>query len=122
MDNTQQIIDQYYQSLKAGNDNWKDMWSSDGVFSDASQSLHAEGKEAVIASFTPFLKGVSNVSVVERIIQENKCCYVIDYTYVNKNQDSLQQKVAEVWQTEGGKLKVLTIYFDLTAFGSFMEV
>ena len=121
MENTQIVIDKYYQCLNDKSEYWKGMWSSDGVFSDASLTLHAEGKEAVIASFTPFLKGVSEVSIDKRIIQDNNCCYVVCYTYVNKNRDSLQQSVAEVWQVEGSKLKRLTIYFDLTAYRSFMQ-
>lgn len=121
MDNTQEIIDQYYKSLNDKSDSWIEMWSSDGVFSDASRTLHAEGKEAVIASFTPFLKGVSRVRVIERIIQDAKCCYVVEYSYVNKAQESLNQSVAEVWSVDDGKLKSLTIYFDLTAYRSFMQ-
>jgi len=121
MENTQTIIDKYYQNLNDKNDSWKEMWSSDGVFSDASLTLHAQGKDAVIASFTPFLQGVSEIRIDKRIIQDNNACYVVEYTYVNKNQDTLKQSVAEVWQVDGSKLKQLTIYFDLTAYRSFIQ-
>jgi hypothetical protein len=121
MDDTQTLLDQYYQSLKDKTDAWTDLWLGDGVFSDASKTLHAEGKDAVIASFTPFLKGVNDVSITGRIVEGSNACYIVNYTYVNKSQDSMQQKVAEVWQTEDGRLKELTIYFDLTAYRNFLQ-
>lgn len=121
MGETRQVIDRYYQSLKDKNESWQELWSDDGVFSDASQTLHAVGKEAVITSFTPFLKGVTDIAIAERIISDNQACYVVDYTYTNRNQETMQQKVAEVWSVQGGQLKELTIYFDLTAYRKFIQ-
>jgi hypothetical protein len=58
-----EVIKSYYSSQSNQDDQWKDLWSDDGVFSDASQTLLANGKEAVIQAFTPFLKGVTALKI-----------------------------------------------------------
>lgn len=118
---TQDVIKSYYSSLNNKDDTWKELWSEDGVFSDASQTLIAKGKEAVIQSFTPFLKGVAGLKVSQIIAEGEKACFIISYTYVNSKKETLNQDVAEVWEVRGGKLAKLTIYFDLTAYRSFMR-
>ena len=44
---TLDVIKSYYESLMNNDDKWKELWSDDAVFSDASQTLLAKGKEAV---------------------------------------------------------------------------
>ena len=53
---TRELITRYYASLNDQDDTWKSMWGEGAVFSDASRTLIAEGHQAVIASFEPFLK------------------------------------------------------------------
>lgn len=118
---TQDVIKSFYGSINNKDDKWKELWSSDAVFSDASQTLLAKGKEAVIQSFTPFLKGVARLKVSEIIAEGEKACFIISYTYVNSKQEYLNQDVAEVWEVRDGKLAKLTIYFDLTVYRSFMR-
>ncbi len=118
---TQNVIENFYKSVRSKDDKWKELWSNDAVFSDASQTLHAVGKEAVIQSFTPFLKGVAGLKVSEIIAEGEKACFIISYTYVNSKKENLNQDVAEVWEVRDGKLVKLTIYFDLTVYRSFMR-
>ena len=118
---TQDVIKSFYRSINNKDDRWKELWSSDAVFSDASQTLLAKGKEAVIQSFTPFLKGVAGLKISEIIAEGEKACFIISYTYVNSKQEYLNQDVAEVWEVRHGKLAKLTIYFDLTVYRSFMR-
>jgi ketosteroid isomerase-like protein len=118
---TQSLIDSYYDSLKHKDEKWIDLWSDDAVFSDPSQTLLAKGKEAVIQSFTPFLKTVVDLKVSQRILQDDRACFIISYTYVNPNMQMMPQDVAEVWRVSGGRLAELTIYFDLTAYRQFMR-
>jgi ketosteroid isomerase-like protein len=118
---TQSLVDSYYNSLKDKDEKWIDLWSDDAVFSDASQTLLAKGKEAVIQSFTPFLKTVADLHVSQRIIHDDRACFIISYTYVNPKVQTMHQDVAEVWRVSDGKLAELTIYFDLTAYRQFMR-
>ena len=118
---TRELTTRYYASLNAKDDAWKSMWAEGAVFSDASRTLTAEGWQAVIASFDPFVKGVAAVSVVDSIVEGLKACFVVRYTYENQKSETLVQDVAEVWETDGEKLSSLTIYFDLTAYRSFMR-
>ncbi len=117
----QDVIKSYYESQNNKDNQWKDLWADDAVFSDASQTLLAKGKEAVIQSFTPFLKGVEKLRISQMIVEDGKVCSIISYTYVNANGEKMHQDVAEVAEVKGGKLARLTIYFDLTAYRSFMR-
>ncbi len=118
---TQQAIDRFYRSFIDKTDAWKELWADDAVFRDASDTLHAEGKPAVIQSFTPFLKGVATLEVRQRIVQGAQACYVVSYSYVNPKGEHMQQDDAEVWEVRNGKLAKLTVYFDLTGYRSLMR-
>lgn len=118
---TQSIIRSYYESISRKDDKWKELWSDDAVFSDPSQTLLAIGKKAVIQSFVPFLQGVEKLKVSETLVEGEKACFIISYTYVNAKAETMNQDVAEVWDVHDGKLAKLIIYFDLTAYRSFMR-
>jgi ketosteroid isomerase-like protein len=118
---TQDVIKSYYASQSSKDDTWQDLWAEDAVFADASQTLLARGKEAVIQSFTPFLKGVAELKISQMIAAGEKACFIISYTYVNAKAESMHQDVAEVWEVRSGKLAKLTLYFDLTAYRNFMR-
>ena len=118
---TRDTIDKFYQSVVGKDDAWKELWSDDTIFGDASGTLQAEGKAAAIQSFTPFLKGVAGLEVRQRIVQGANACYVVSYDYVNPKGEKMQQDDAEVWEVRDGKLAKLTIYFDLTQYRSFMR-
>lgn len=117
---TQEVIKRYYESQSKRDDQWKELWAGDAVFSDASQTLLATGKEAVIESFTPFLKGVAKLKINQMIVEDGKACSIISYTYINPKGNMMNQDVAEVAEVKDGKLTRLTIYFDLTAYRQFM--
>ncbi len=118
---TQEVIKSYYESQSKKNDQWKEFWADDAVFSDASRTLLAEGKEAVIQSFTPFLKGVAELKISQMIVEDGKACCIISYIYLNPKGKRMNQDVAEVSEVKDGKLAKLTIYFDLTAYRHFMR-
>jgi ketosteroid isomerase-like protein len=118
---TKIIIQNYYDSLNRKDEKWQELYSEDAVFSDASQTLYAKGKEPVIQSFLPFLKGVERVKVKHMIVEGEDACVIASYDYVNPKGERMNQDVAEVWEVKDGKLAKLTIYFDLTAYRSFMK-
>ncbi len=118
---TQEVIKRYYESQSKKDDQWKELWADDAVFSDASQTLLAKGKEAVIQSFTPFLKGVAKLKISQMIVEDGKVCSIISYTYINPRGEKMNQDVAEVSEVRDSKLARLTIYFDLTAYRQFMR-
>jgi ketosteroid isomerase-like protein len=118
---TRELITRYYESLNAKDDAWKSLWAADAIFSDASKALNAQGLDAVIASFGPFLKGVGGVEVVSSVVEGPHACFVVRYTYVNQKSETLVQDVAEVWDVQDSKLASLTLYFDLTAYRSFIR-
>jgi ketosteroid isomerase-like protein len=118
---TQDVINSFYSSVNNKDDKWRELWSQDAVFSDAARILDARGREAVIQSFTPFIKGVVELKVSQMIVEGQKACFIISYTYVNSKKENLNQDVAEVWEVRDGKLAKLTIYFDLTAYRRFMQ-
>ncbi len=115
------VIDRFYDSAAQKNDAWKELWADDAVFRDASDTLRAEGKSAVIQSFVPFLKGVAMLKVLQRIVEGDSACYVVSYDYVNPKGERMHQDDAEVWEVRNGKLAKLTIYFDLTVYRNFMR-
>lgn len=118
---TRELISGYYDSLNSKDDRWKSMWSQDATFSDASKTLEAQGRQAVIESFEPFLRGVESVEVVRSIVEGSAACFVVRYTYVNQKSETLTQDVAEVWTVRDGELTSLTLYFDLTAYRTFVR-
>lgn len=118
---TQEVVKSYYESQIRKDDQWKALWADDAVFSDASQTLLAKGKESVIQSFMPFLKGVESLKISQMIVEGEKACSIIRYTYVNPKGEKMNQDVAEISEIRDGKLARLTIYFDLTAYRSFMR-
>lgn len=118
---TLDVIKSYYDSQNRKDDRWKELWAEDAVFCDASQTLQAKGRAAVLQSFTPFLKGVRELRISHTITEGEQVCAIISYTYVNSKSEVMNQDVAEVWQVRGGKLASLTLYFDLTAYRRFMQ-
>ena len=118
---TQKVVKSYYESQSKKDDQWKDLWADDAVFSDASQALLAKGRAAVIQSFMPFLKGVEALKISQMIVEDDHACSIISYTYVNPKGEKMNQDVAEISEVKDGKLIRLTIYFDLTAYRSFMR-
>ncbi len=118
---TRKLIEEYYESLNRKNGKWQELYTEDATFSDASQTLNANGRVAVIQSFIPFLKGVETVQVKQLIVEEDAACAIVGYAYINPKGNRMSQDVAEVWKVKGGKLARLTIYFDLHAYRSFMR-
>lgn len=118
---TRDILQSYYDSLDNKDDKWKELYSEDASFSDASQTLSAEGVIAVIQSLTPFLKGVDSLKVKQMIVEGERACVVVDYVYINSKGNKMNQDVAEVWELKNGKLSKLILYFDLTAYRNFMS-
>jgi ketosteroid isomerase-like protein len=118
---TKELVQRYYASLRNKDITWQELYAENAVFSDASKTLNANGKTAVIQSFTPFLKGVKGVEVKQVITEGEDACAIINYDYVNPKGETMIQDVAEVWKIKGGQLSSLTIYFDLTVYRSFMR-
>jgi ketosteroid isomerase-like protein len=115
-----EIIQSFYDGLAQKNDAWQMHLASDVVFSDASMKLHAEGKEAFIQSFTPFLRAVEHVHMKQLIVEGSLACAVVSYDYISPKGSKLHQDDAEVWKVVDGNIVSLTIYFDITEFRSFM--
>jgi ketosteroid isomerase-like protein len=118
---TRELVQNYYNSLTQKDDVWQGLYSEDAVFCDASQTLDAKGRTAVIQSFVPFLKGVDQLQVKQMIVESGHVCAIVGYVYVNSKGEKMSQDVAEVWETRDEKLAKLTIYFDLIAYRSFMR-
>lgn len=118
---TEQLIQMYYQSLNKKDTTWQQLWSENAIFSDSSQALIAKGKPEIIQSFTTFLKGMKSVKVKHLIVSGNDVCAILQYEYVNSKGEKMMQEDAEVWEIKDGKLDRMTIYFDLTAYRSFMR-
>lgn len=118
---TKDLVQKYYKSLSEKDDTWQSLYAEDVVFCDASHTLDAKGKTEVIQSFVPFLKGVDDVKVKQIIVQSENACAIVGYVYVNPKREKMSQDVAEVWEVRDGKLAKLIIYFDLTAYRSFMR-
>jgi ketosteroid isomerase-like protein len=116
----QAIITSFYDGLTQKNNEWQKNVSESIVFSDASQKLHAEGKEAFIQSFTTFLRAVEKVHMKQLIVEETNACAVVSYDYISPQGGKLHQDDAEIWKVVDGKIVALTIYFDITEFRSFM--
>ncbi len=115
-----EIIESFYAGLSQKNDGWQKYLSENVIFSDASKKLHAEGKQAFIQSFTPFLRAVENVQLKQLIVENTNACAVVGYDYVSPKGNKLHQDDAEVWKVVDGKIEALTIYFDITEFRDFM--
>src|SRR5438309_168486 len=105
--NPKELIQKYYESLNHKSEDWKDLWADDATFSDASQTLHAQGKEAVINSFTQFLNGVEKVAIKQLIEEDQSVCAVVSYVYHNAKGETMSQDDAEVWEVKDGKLSKL---------------
>jgi ketosteroid isomerase-like protein len=118
---TRDLVQRYYDSLDRKDDAWRELYSDDAVFMDASQTLNANGKAAVIQSFIPFLKGVDKVKIKQMIVEGEEACAIVRYDYINPKGAKMNQDVAEVWKVKDGKFSRLVIYFDLIAYRNFMR-
>jgi ketosteroid isomerase-like protein len=117
---TADIVRNFYESLASKTDTWQQDLAEDVVFADASQKLHAEGREAFIQSFAGFLRAVEHVHLEQLIVDANDAAAVVSYDYVSPTGGKLHQDDAEVWKITDGKIGALTIYFDITEFRTFM--
>ncbi len=117
---TADIIRNFYESLAQKTEAWQRDLASDVVFADASNKLHAEGRDAFIQSFTGFLRAVEHVQLQQLIVDGNDAAAVVSYDYVSPAGGRLHQDDAEIWQIVDGKIAALTIYFDITEFRTFM--
>ncbi len=115
-----EVIQGFYNGLERKDNSWQENLSDEVEFSDASRKLHAEGKDAFIQSFLPFLRSVENVGVKQIIVEGADACAVVGYDYVSPTGSKLHQDDAEVWKVVDGKILSLTIYFDITEFRNFM--
>ncbi len=115
-----EVIQNFYDSLAQKNDAWQKNLAEDVIFSDASNRLHAEGRDAFIKSFIPFLRSVEKVQVKQWIVEDGNACAVVSYDYVSPRGNRLHQDDAEVWKIADGKIESLTIFFDITEFRNFM--
>jgi ketosteroid isomerase-like protein len=114
------IIRNFYESLAQKTDAWQRDLAEDVIFSDASDKLHAEGREAFIQSFAGFLRAVERVELRQLIVDGSDAAAVVSYDYVSPAGAKLHQDDAEVWKIVAGKITALTIYFDITEFRTFM--
>ncbi|HEX8994912.1 MAG TPA: nuclear transport factor 2 family protein [Ktedonobacterales bacterium] len=117
---TADIIRNFYDSLARKTDTWQQDLAEDVVFRDASNTLHAEGREAFIQSFTGFLRAVERVELRRLIVDGSDAAAVVSYDYVSPSGGRLRQDDAEIWQVVSGKISALTIFFDITEFRAFM--
>lgn len=115
-----EIVQSFYEGLAQKSDAWKEHLSENVVFSDASMKLHTEGKEAFVTAFDSFLRAVQDLRVKQMIVEQDNICAIVSYDYVSPKGEKLTQDDAEIWKIEDGKVKSLVIYFDITAFRSFM--
>ena len=117
---TKAVVEHFYQGLDRKDGSWQRDLADDVAFSDASGRLRADGRDAFIQSFTTFLRAVEQVEVRSLIVDGPNAAAVVGYDYRNPKGDSLHQDDAEIWRVEDGKVKALTIYFDITEFRTFM--
>ncbi len=115
------LIQSYYFSLNNKDAVWQDLWADNAYFADASEVLIAKGKNEVIKSFTTFLSGMKSVGIKQTIIEDENVCVIASYIYQSQKGEEMKQDVAEVWEVKDNKLAKLVIYFDLTAYRSFMR-
>jgi ketosteroid isomerase-like protein len=115
-----EILQQFYSSLDRKDNAWQKNLSENVMFSDASKKLHAEGRQAFIQSFSPFLRSVEKVQLKQLIVQDTNACAVVSYDYISPKGTKLHQDDAEVWQVVDGQILALTIYFDITEYRNFM--
>lgn len=117
---TRAVIEHFYVGLGLKDASWQRDLADDVAFSDASGRLRAEGRDAFINSFTGFIRAVEKVEVRSLIVDGPNAAAVVSYDYRNPKGDHLHQDDAEVWRVQDGRIKALTIYFDITEFRSFM--
>jgi ketosteroid isomerase-like protein len=118
---TKEPILDFYDGLAKQNDKWHANFSDDMAFSDSGLNINLQGKEAVITSYQRFLPSVKSFKIKQMIVEGANACAVVSYHYVSPKGATLNQDVAEVWSVQDGKLKTLTIYFDITAYRNFMK-
>ncbi len=117
---TKDVVQGFYHSLARKNNDWQKDLAENVVFSDASNRLHAEGKQPFIQAFESFLRSVEKVRLKELIVEGPNATAVVAYDYVSPKGSRMHQDDAEVWKVSDGKIEALTIYFDITEFRAFM--
>ena len=115
-----ELVEQFYDYLVQKNDAWSTLFSENITFADAGMNINQAGKEGVVNSFNQFLRSVEDIRVRQIIVENENVCAIVRYDYVNSERDKLTQDVAEIWLVKEGKLESLTIYFDITAYRTFI--
>lgn len=64
---------------------------------------------------------MESVKVKKLIVSEKEVCAVLKYDYINSKGEKMTQEDAEIWEIKNGKLERMTIYFDLTAYRTFIR-
>jgi ketosteroid isomerase-like protein len=116
---TRDIVQKWYRLLAQKNE-WQNLISEDIKLADSSLNIHEEGRIAVTKSFDQFLKTVQAVTVKHIIVENEDACAIASYDFVSPQGKKLNFDVAEIWKVRNGKLRSLTIYFDITEFRKFM--
>jgi ketosteroid isomerase-like protein len=113
---TRELLRRYYEGLLK-RDGWEQLLS-DGILLTGTVAKESRGRDAYINN--NFFKLVKGLRVKETIVEGGRGFALVNYDLVSPKGKVLSCDVAEFWKVQEGKLDSIAIYFDTSAFNSFM--
>ncbi len=113
---TKELLDNFYKILLSKGD--LDPFLSKTFLLVGALAKETHGKDAF--TNTLFFSLVKKLAVKSLIIDGEKACVLVTYELLSPKGDKLLCDVAEIWESKGGKLASLEIYFDTLAYQKFI--
>jgi ketosteroid isomerase-like protein len=110
----------YFEGINEGKE-WEDFIAEDMAFTPfGDEGKRVNGKQGYVVATSRFLQVARSVEIKELIVEDNKACAIASYKLHSPNGDVSTCNVAEIFSVKDGKIKSSSIFFDTSAFSSFI--
>ena len=117
---TQQIVKNFYEAKKPGNNGWKEMVTDDVTFKGTGMPS-LQGKKSLIEITEVHLTRAQSSEIKQIFVEGDVACVTNNYNMVLSNGEKFTLETAEIVGVKNGKINSFDVYFDTVAFSSFMS-
>jgi hypothetical protein len=114
-----ELLDTYYDGI-AKKSGWDRPLADDMIFVGPGGS-GASGKPAYVQGTNQFLRAVTGAERREMLVDGETACVWVRYALSSPRGQQGSLDALEIWKASGNQLGSMTLYFDTTAFRSFMQ-
>ena len=114
-----ELVQAYYRGI-AGKSGW-DQPLSEKITFNSPGAPAVSGKTAFVQATNGFLRVVKAATPKQTLYDGDTACVWMTYDLVSPTGREASLDVLEIWKSAAEGLDNLTIYFDRSAFGQFMQ-